>query len=130
MPTTRISYIDLDKSGIPDVNNDISLITNEDAVLASVQNILEINPRNRIYKQRSFGSTLERFLFEPIDNGTALQIMDHIESTIANNEPRAQGVVIEIVPDEDANAYDIRIEFNISESERILVLEKTLERVR
>lgn len=126
----RISYLDLDKSGTPDVNNDISLITNEDAVSASVKNVLEINPKNRIYKQRAFGSTMEKFLFEPIDNATALQIMDHIEVSIANNEPRARNVVIEITPDEDNNAYNIRVTFNTDESERIIVLEKTLERVR
>lgn len=124
------NYLDLAKDKSKTSTNDVATKLNEDAVLESIRNILDIQPRSRVYKQRRFGANLDLFLFDPIDNETALRMLEQIEQAIGENEPRANNLIVEITPLFDENTFRIRVSFFIDESDRELVLEDTLKRIR
>ncbi len=71
-----------------------------------------------------------KFLFEPIDMTTSIRMMDTIENAIAKFEPRARDVVVEITPLEDQNTFKIDITARMDESNRDIVLDTTLEKIR
>lgn len=126
----RVLYFDLDKSGVPASDGDVIAPLNEDAVSASLLNILETEPNSRVYKQRTFGAGLEQYLFEPIDITTAQRILETIETSISQFEPRARKVVVTVTPLVDENTFIIEITANIDESTREIELDTTLEKLR
>ena len=126
---TRTIYFDLDKSGTPE-NGDVSLLTNKDAVSASILNIISTEPKERPYKQRDFGARLRRFLFEPVDRVTAIDMLEEIETAINRWESRAKNLNVEITPLEDEQTFKIKINATTDESNKPIEVETTLERIR
>lgn len=126
----RIIQFDLAKDGTVTSTKDIAVLTNEAAVTEAIENILETERRTRVYRQRGFGSDLNRFLFDPIDNTTALRLLDAVEIGISRNEPRARNVVVEITPRPDENSFQIDVEYSVDESNRRLSLTKILKKLR
>lgn len=127
---TDIFYFDFQKTGIPDVNKDIALVTNSDAILDNIFNIISTQPTSRIYGQRSFGCDLNQFLFEPIDNTTSLKIFDTINLAIKKQEPRARNLSISIKADPDNNDFDIVITVIANQADKIFQLQTTLRKIR
>lgn len=130
MTIDRIIYFDLSKDGTKTSTNDVELKSNESAVLESVENIILTEPKTKIYKGREFGCGLSQFLFDPIDNSTALRIFDRIELSLEKYETRMKDLYIEVIPLIDENTFKINISFKMDESERELKLETTLEKLR
>lgn len=124
-------YFDLQDDGtiVDLLNTDLSIIEDADAVLKSLENILTTERGSRIYFQRDFGVSLDQFLFEPIDNETAIRIFDEITLGI-NNEERISDSIVEIIPLEDQNTFEINIEFKIFSSNRFYEFTTTLREIR
>ena len=88
MATQKIfSDLDLTFKRTP-VTGDVAMRYNEQAVIASVRNLLLTNFYERPF-QPDVGSNLTGLLFEPATNITASILSDEIKSVITNYEPRA-----------------------------------------
>jgi phage baseplate assembly protein W len=112
MATQKIfSDIDLTFKRTP-VTGDVAMRYNEQAVIASVRNLLLTNFYERPF-QPNVGSNLTGLLFEPATNITASILSDEIRSVITNYEPRAIINSIEVTLATDQNAFNVRLSFFI-----------------
>lgn len=112
MATQKIfSDIDLTFKRTP-VTGDVAMRYNEQAVIASVRNLLLTNFYERPF-QPNVGSNLTGLLFEPATNITASILSDEIRSVITNYEPRAIINSIEVTLALDQNAFNVRLSFFI-----------------
>lgn len=114
------------------INNDtkdISLVTNEDAVKLSIINIMLTNPGEKFFDV-SFGSEINKILFENITPQTTAVLNTLITTAIENYEPRARLIDVVSSPLPDDNAYAITIVFSVINKTEPISLEFVLNRVR
>lgn len=130
MAESRQIYFDFSKDVSTITNNDIAIQENEWAVVESIDNILTNEPYSQVYQKRRVGARLSRFLFEPIDTITGLDILEEVENAIALFETRAKNVIVKIIPMVEENTFKIDISCEIDESDRILTISNTLEKLR
>lgn len=112
MATQKIfSDIDLTFKRTP-VTGDVAMRYDDQAVIASVRNLLLTNFYERPF-QPSVGSNLTALLFEPATNITASILTEEITNVIKNYEPRAliQNIQVTLTPDQ--NAFNVRMSFFI-----------------
>lgn len=126
--SNRIVYFDIDKGNA--YGQDIAMAFNEDAVKESVINLLMTEPRSLIYGNRTMGCSLRKFLFEPIDVPTAINILEEVELSINKYEPRAKNLVVVVEPLADLNTYNINITFNVDQAETKIEIDELLYRLR
>ena len=60
-----------------------------------------------------YGSDIRRYLFEPLDYGTANQITGNIKSTIDTFEPRISVLNLRALPNDDDNGFDVEMTYEI-----------------
>jgi uncharacterized protein len=107
-------YFDILKDGIDHYNvKDTSAVTDVQAVIESMKNLILTEPGERIGDPR-YGVSLRKFLFEPIDFGTATFMEMEIQHKLSLYETRISDVEIIVTPVEDDNYYLITINFAIS----------------
>ncbi len=94
------------------LNYDLIALNNETAISRSIRNLIFTVNGERIYNQ-NLGSRVSRFLFENIDENTAIALKDEIEYTIVNFEPRVELLDTIIVPNYDNNEFNVTIIYNI-----------------
>lgn len=126
----KVIYQDVFTSGF--LNNDtkdINVVTNEDAVKTAIINILLTNPGEKLF-DTSFGSEINKLLFENITPQTTAVLNSLITSAIENYEPRARILDVIASPLPDNNAYAITIVFSVINKEEPISLEFVLNRVR
>jgi len=92
--------------------NDISTVTNEEAIKQSVKNIVLTEPGEKLFNPR-FGSKVARLLFEPLDPFLVDSLQSEILNTIRNYERRVIVTNLECVPDYDNNSIDVTLEYQI-----------------
>jgi phage baseplate assembly protein W len=115
MPLERTSqgFKDLSMSFLTNpLNYDLIALNNETAISRSIRNLIFTVNGERIYNQ-NLGSRVSRFLFENIDENTAIALKDEIEYTIVNFEPRVELLDTIIVPNYDNNEFNVTIIYNI-----------------
>ena len=124
-------YRDLDlfftkKSG----SNDISKITDIEAVKRSIRNLVLINFYEKPFHPE-IGSSIRDILFEHMTPVTSVVLARKIEDVIENFEPRCRLVSVRALPDFDRNIYNVTIEFYVTNAPTELVdLSVMLERIR
>lgn len=109
----------------------LAKVTNEDSVKQSIANLCKTNRRER-YNQPLTGSKLNGSLFENSSDPIVLdEIKSTLEQTIADDEPRATNVSVEVsnVPD-DPNSIRAFITFSIKNISEPITLIVVLKRVR
>ena len=104
-------YRDLDlfftkKSG----SNDISKITDIEAVKRSIRNLVLINFYEKPFHPE-IGSGIRDMLFENMTPITAVVLARKVEDVIENFEPRARLISVRSLPNLDRNEYEVTIEF-------------------
>ena len=104
-------YRDLDlfftkKSG----SNDISKITDIEAVKRSIRNLVLINFYEKPFHPE-IGSGIRDMLFENMTPITAVVLARKVEDVIENFEPRARLISVRSLPNVDRNEYEVTIEF-------------------
>jgi hypothetical protein len=125
-----IYYYDISKIGKDFVGKkDISIITNEQALLESVINILSTEPGERIMNPE-FGCPLHRFIFEPLDNITATQIESAIIDSIQKFESRIDKLNVFISTNDNTNTFDISVIFTMKTSSQTQTINITLNKIR
>ena len=81
-------YIDVSLAFIPSpVSGDITILTNERAINNSLKNIIMTLP-SEVAFFRDFGSTTNLYLFDMIDESSAVLLEQEIERALLFNEPR------------------------------------------
>ena len=73
------------------VTNDVVVSRDASAIKQAIVNVLLTNKGERLMNPK-YGSDIRRYLFEPLDYGTANQITGNIKSTIDTFEPRISAV--------------------------------------
>lgn len=104
-------------------------VTNEQAVINSIKNILRTNNFERPYNA-FFGANIYRYLFEPFTSITQMILEEEIRFAIENFEPRAEVIDIIVNGRPDENAIDITLTLSIINTIAPVTVTTTLVRVR
>ena len=111
-------------------DNDISKVTDIQAVKRSVRNLVLLDPYEKPFHPEIAGG-VRGLLFELMSPFTAAQLTKKIEDVINNFEPRARLVGVRANPDYDRNSYEVSIEFYVVNTPTELVdMTVMLERLR
>tara|TARA_Y100001972_G_C7534098_1_gene269092 strand:+ start:63 stop:464 length:402 start_codon:yes stop_codon:yes gene_type:complete len=94
------------------LNDDLILLKNANAIARSIKNIVFTFPGEKPFNE-SFGSRVSRLLFDNLDDLTASNIKDEIESSINRFEPRVRLRLVKTTPDFVGNAFDVKIVYDI-----------------
>ena len=94
------------------VTQDVTIVTDVNAVKRSVRNLLLTNHYDRPFHPE-IGSNVQALLFENFGPITGNQLARQIEELIVNFEPRANVESVECFPVPDTNTYDVRIYFYV-----------------
>ena len=94
------------------LTSDLIALKNENAIARSIRNIVFTIPGEKFFNE-SFGSNINRSLFDNIDELSALVIKDQITESIENFEPRVDAVKVVTSPDFDNNSFDVVLTYEI-----------------
>ena len=123
-------YKDLDLDfGRNTVTNDVNKLTDVEAVIRSVRNLINTSHYERPFHPE-IGSSVRALLFEPITPLTSLNLQRKVEEVLNNFEPRIKLVQILSRPDADLNRYALRISFYVIGTPLPVTVETFLERLR
>ena len=106
-------YSDLDLFfGRKTSNNDVSKITDVQAVKRSVRNLVLLNTYEKPFHPE-ISSGVRGMLFENMTPITANILARIVEDVINNFEPRARLISVTAIPDLDRNAYEVAVQFYV-----------------
>jgi len=111
------------------INNDVLLNINEDSVKQSIKNILQTNTGERFFNP-SFGSDVNRMLFENFSSASEQIVSDLIKTSINNFEPRANILDVIVNGSPDENYMEVTIIFSVINRSEPVTLELILNRIR
>ena len=94
------------------LNDDLIALKNANAIARSVRNIVMTIPGERFF-QPSFGSGVNRVLFNNMDEISASILEDEIRNSIRNYEPRVRLRSLLVSPNFDNNTFDTVITYDI-----------------
>ena len=94
------------------LNNDLIALKNANAIARSVRNIVMTIPGERFF-QPSFGSGVNRVLFNNMDEISASILEDEIRNAIINYEPRVKLRSLKVQSNFDNNAFDTVVTYDI-----------------
>lgn len=92
------------------LNSDAIVIKNETAISRSIRNLVFTAISEVPYSD--IGSSVNRLLFENMDNFTASVLETEIRSTLTN-EPRINVREVEVSPNYDNNEFNVKIIYEI-----------------
>ena len=124
------SYKDLDLNfAIHPIKKDINKVIGENAVIASLRNLLLTAQFERPF-QPYLGGNIKALLFEPLDVITAKNLEVQIKTTIDNFEPRVIVQSVLVKPDFDNNGFIVNLTFRLVNQLNPIQITFFLERVR
>lgn len=129
--TRARQYRDVNLNFIPHpLTGDLSVLTNFDAIKASIKNIL-LTQKLEKYFRPLFGSTVSSSLFEPLDGLTTAMVSDSIRRAISNYESRVTVISVNVDESEELNELLVSLKFSvINDPGRLVEFDFALERVR
>jgi hypothetical protein len=92
--------------------DDVSVLTNENAIKQSVKNLVMTVPGEKPF-QPLIGSRVSELLFEPLDAFTIDAIREEIEITIKQFEKRVRLNKVDVIPIYENNKISITIVYKI-----------------
>jgi phage baseplate assembly protein W len=124
------SYKDLDLNfAIHPIKKDINKVIGENAVIASLRNLLLTAQFERPF-QPYLGGNIKALLFEPLDVITAKNLEVQIKTTVDNFEPRVIVQSVLVKPDFDNNGFIVNLTFRLVNQLNPIQITFFLERVR
>jgi phage baseplate assembly protein W len=122
-------FSDIDLTFTKRPSGDLYKKTDAGAVKQAVKNLLLTNQFEKPF-QPFFGGNLQGILFELVDEDSAYEIENVIKDAIKRYEPRAfvLSVVANVQP--DANAVSVTVEFQVVNTEEVVIFQTTLTRLR
>jgi len=94
------------------VTNDVTVLKNEDAIKKSVINLCRTKFNERFFNEL-IGTSVDNSLFELIDSGIGDVLEREIDALLKNFEPRINLNDIKVITDQDSNALEIKITYEI-----------------
>ena len=94
------------------LTSDLIVLKNENAIARSIRNIVFTIPGEKFFNE-SFGSNINKSLFDNIDELSAIIIKDQITESIENFESRVQLIRVSTFPDFDNNSFDVTVIYEI-----------------
>jgi phage baseplate assembly protein W len=126
--TNLFKDLDLDFSPHP-VTADVPQKTDAEAVKRAIRNLVLMVKYDKPFKPE-IDSRIRNMLFEPASPLIAMAIRSNIVDMINRYEPRAKLNDVEVVFDEDYNAFDVTISFMVINSREISKVFVSIERLR
>ena len=112
------------------VTNYVVVSKDASAIKQAIVSLLLTNKGERLMNPK-YGSDIRKYLFEPLDYGTAAQIKGNIQSTIDRFEPRISISELKCVPNYNDNGFDVEMTYIIRGSdEPPVTVDIFLERTR
>ena len=111
------------------ITNDITPLTDADAVKRSVQNLVRTAFYDRPFEP-GLGTRLSALLFEPMDAVIERLIVDEIKFVIDTYEPRAKVTEIVALATPDQNQLQLGVTFEVRNLATPITLNLTLNRLR
>ena len=115
MPLERVSQGFKDISMTFQINpltSDLIALKNENAIARSIRNIVFTIPGEKFFNE-SFGSNINKSLFDNIDEISAILIKDQITESIQNFEPRVNLTEVVTSPDFDNNSFNATLTYEV-----------------
>jgi phage baseplate assembly protein W len=107
MSLTTPQYIDLDLSFLPHPRtHDVGKLTDTTGITRAIEGLLRTHPGERPF-QPTAGSSLQRFLFEPMDAISERLMVAEIQRVMQVHEPRALLRELRVLSDEGSQAVTI-----------------------
>jgi phage baseplate assembly protein W len=125
----KVDYKDIDLTFEARPSGDIYKKVDVGAVKQAVKTLLLTAPGEKPFKP-NFGAGLGALLFELIDDDAEAEISDAIKIAISNYEPRARVLEVYVNPSPDYNSVEVRVTFQIINTEEVVSFQTSLSRVR
>jgi phage baseplate assembly protein W len=122
-------YSDIDLTFTAKGNGDVYKKQHASAVKQAVKNLIMTNFYEKPF-QPFFGGDITGLLFELADDDTGAEIEDNVRNALEFYEPRAKVLDINVNARPDNNAVSVRLEFQVINTEEIVVLETSISRLR
>lgn len=100
-------YSDIARGLKKNPSGDVAIDYDAQAIIQSVRNILSTVPNERV--RNPIGSSLIKYLFEPMTDDTADDIKDEIRTILRRWEPRIQSMRVNVKPDYDNLTYHVNL---------------------
>jgi len=94
------------------VTGDLVVSKDAFAIKQAISNLLLTNTGERLF-QPKYGSNIRKYLFEPLDYGTAQAIEKSVRNSIDRFEPRISVLNLECIPNYDDNGFDVEMTYEI-----------------
>ena len=94
------------------VTKDVTVLRNEDAIKKSVINLTRTRINERFFNEL-LGTSIGDALFENMDSGLEAALEEEISTLLKNYEPRIELNSVYVVADEDSNALNVQIDYDI-----------------
>lgn len=105
-------YSDLDLTLAINEFQDITPLTDIDAVKQSVRNLVLTNFNERPFRPK-LGGNITALLFEPADKFTMISLKESIKFVLEKYEKRVDQVTVQIEDDSDNNRYLVNLGFRV-----------------
>ena len=115
MATKRLSrgFKDISFSFVPHpVTKDLSVLSNERAIVRSVRNLVETIPTERFFNSY-LGTDIRKSLFENFTPDLDMVIEDQIKETVETFEPRVDNLKVQVNAQPDLNSFEVIVFFDI-----------------
>jgi phage baseplate assembly protein W len=122
------SDLDLTFNRLPGTN-DVAMRYDDQAVIASVRNLLLTNFYERPF-QPNLGSNIEKLLFEPVNDLTSNILENEIRNVINNHEPRVSIDLLQITSNPDQASFSVYLRFFIGNNTTPTAVNLILQRSR
>ena len=94
------------------VTNDVTILRNEDAIKRSVINLTRTRINERFFNDL-VGTSIQDSLFENMDSGIEAALEEEIDTLLSNYEPRIDLNSVYVIANQDTNALQIQVDYNI-----------------
>ena len=128
MATPRYKDIDMDFKAHP-TTGDAPIKEDIEAVKRSVRGLVLTSRYERPF-QPQINSGIRHLLFEPLSPITAFQIRQNIINVLNQFEPRAELLEVQVIAQEEHNAFLVTIYFRVVNIPEPAMVNLTLERLR
>lgn len=123
-------FRDLDLNfAVHPLRKDINKHLDEIAVINAIKNLVLTSHYEKPFNP-DYGSNVRKLLFETLDIITASAIEREIQQTIENYEPRVEILSLSVIPDDEQNAFSVRMQFLIVNQTNPVSVSFLLERIR
>jgi phage baseplate assembly protein W len=127
--TRRRVFRDIDLTFSVKDNGELYVKRDAAAVKQAVKNLIQTNFFEKPFLP-FYGGNVRALLFELVDDTTSQEVYDNITAAIERYEPRAQIRNLDVNLQPDQNSLRVTIEFQIVNSEEVVVFSTVVSRLR